>query len=119
MRRFAQFVAFRLVLTSIAAACTSPSTTPSPTVAASSSASTRPHFDLATYQYSLQTKGKIRIGTQEDNPPFSVKNPATGKWDGFDVAYGRAIASAIVGDTDDPYKNIDDVAVTSWSHVRS
>ena len=119
MRGFARVFAFGLVLTFIAAACTSPSTTPSPTVAASSSASTRPHFDLATYQYSLQTKGKIRIGTQEDNPPFSVKNPATGKWDGFDVAYGREIAKAIFGDADDPDKYIEYVPVTSATRIPS
>jgi putative glutamine transport system substrate-binding protein len=119
MRGFSRVFAFGLVLTFIAAACTSTPTTPSPTVAASSSASTRPHFDLATYQYSLQTKGKIRIGTQEDNPPFSVKNPATGKWDGFDVAYGREIAKAIFGDTDDPDKYIEYVPVTSATRIPS
>src|SRR5207253_8582982 len=119
MPGFSRPFALGLVLVFIATACTSGSASPSPTAAASSSASTRPHFDLATYQYSLQTKGKIRIGTQEDNPPFSVKNPATGKWDGFDVAYGREIAKAIFGDTDDPDKYIEYVAVTSATRIPS
>src|SRR5438093_7107478 len=119
MRVLSRAFALGLVLVFIATACTSGSATPSPTAAASSSASTRPHFDLATYQYSLQTKGKIRIGTQEDNPPFSVKNPATGKWDGFDVAYGREIAKAIFGDTDDPDKYIEYVPVTSATRIPS
>jgi len=119
MRGFTRAFALGLVLAFIAAACTTGSTTPSPTVAPSASTSTRPHFDLATYQYSLQTKGRIRIGTQEDNPPFSVKNPATGKWDGFDVAYGREIAKAIFGETDDPDKNIEYVPVTSATRIPS
>ena len=119
MRGFTRAFALGLVLAFIATACISGSTTPSPTVAASASTSTRPKFDLATYQYSLQTKGRIRIGTQEDNPPFSVKNPATGKWDGFDVAYGREIAKAIFGESDDPDKNIEYVAVTSATRIPS
>jgi len=119
MRGFTRAFALGFVLAFIATACTSGSTTPSPTVAASASTSTRPKFDLATYQYSLQTKGRIRIGTQEDNPPFSVKNPATGKWDGFDVAYGREIAKAIFGESDDPDKNIEYVAVTSATRIPS
>jgi ABC-type amino acid transport substrate-binding protein len=70
--------------------------------------------------YNLQTtKRKIRIGTQEDNTPFSVKTPATGKWDGFDVAIGREIAKAIFGPSDDPDKNIEWVPVTSQTRIPS
>jgi putative glutamine transport system substrate-binding protein len=120
MRGFTRAFALGLVLTFIAGACTGGSTTPSssPTVAASAT-SDRPRLELSTYQYSLQTKGKIRIGTQEDNTPFSVKNPATGKWDGFDVAYGREIAKAIFGSSDDPDKYIEYVPVTSATRIPS
>jgi len=118
MRGFTRALALGLVLAFIATACAGGTTTPSPTVAASAS-STRPKFDLATYQYALQTKGKVRIGTQEDNTPFSVKNPATGKWDGFDVAVGRELAKAIFGETDDPDKFIEYVAVTSATRIPS
>jgi aspartate/glutamate/glutamine transport system substrate-binding protein len=120
MRGLTRTFALGLVLAFIATACTSGGTaTPSATPAASASTSTRPKFDLATYQYSLQVKGKIRIGTQEDNTPFSVKNPATGKWDGFDVAYGREIAKAIFGESDDPDKFIEWVPVTSATRIPS
>jgi putative glutamine transport system substrate-binding protein len=120
MRGFTRAFSLGLVLTFIAAACTGGSTTPSPTVAASASAtSDRPKLELSTYQYALQTKGKIRIGTQEDNTPFSVKNPATGKWEGFDVAYGREIAKAIFGTADDPDKYIEYVPVTSATRIPS
>lgn len=121
MRGFTRAFALGLALTFIATACSGGTASPSPTVGASASTSisTRPKFDLATYQYSLQTKGKIRIGTQEDNTPFSVKNPATGKWEGFDVAYGREIAKAIFGESDDPDKYIEYVPVTSATRIPS
>jgi ABC-type amino acid transport substrate-binding protein len=112
--------ALGLVLTFVATACSGGTTTPSPTSGASASAtSDRPKLELSTYQYALQVKGKIRIGTQEDNTPFSVKNPATGKWDGFDVAYGREIAKAIFGESADPDKYIEYVAVTSATRIPS
>jgi len=119
MRGFTRSFALGLVLTFIGTACTAVSTaSPSPTVAASAT-SDRPKLELSTYQYALQTKGKIRIGTQEDNTPFSVKNPATGKWDGFDVAYGREIAKSIFGSSDDPDKYIEYVPVTSATRIPS
>jgi ABC-type amino acid transport substrate-binding protein len=118
MRGLTRTFALGLVLAFIATACTGGGTaTPSATAAATASTSTRPKFELSTYQYSLQTKGKIRIGTQEDNTPFSVKNPATSKWDGFDVAYGREIAKAIFGESDDPDKFIEWVPVTSATRI--
>jgi putative glutamine transport system substrate-binding protein len=118
MRGLTRTFALGLVLAFIATACTGGGTaTPSGTAAATASTSTRPKFELSTYQYSLQTKGKIRIGTQEDNTPFSVKNPATGKWDGFDVAYGREIAKGIFGESDDPDKFIEWVPVTSATRI--
>ena len=118
MRGLTRTFALGLVLAFIATACTGGGTaTPSATAAATASTSTRPRFELSTYQYSLQTKGKIRIGTQEDNTPFSVKNPATGKWDGFDVAYGREIAKGIFGESDDPDKFIEWVPVTSATRI--
>ncbi len=89
-------------------------------VAASPTAtSSRPRFELASYMYSMQTKGKLRVGTQEDNPPFSVKNPATGKWEGFDVDFGRELARGIFGPQDDIDKVIEWVPVTSATRIPS
>jgi putative glutamine transport system substrate-binding protein len=116
MRGITRVLGLGLALTFIAAACTGGTATPSPTVAASAS-SDRPKFDLATYQYALQVKGKIRIASQEQNPPFSVKNPATGKWDGFDVAVGRELAKSIFGSTEDPDKFIEWVPVESATRI--
>src|SRR5712691_4271507 len=87
-------------------------------VAASPTAtSSRPKFELASYMYGVQTKGKLRIGTQEDNPPFSVKNPATSRWEGFDVDFGRELAQAIFGAQDDIDKVIEWVPVTSATRI--
>jgi len=119
MRGITRALALGLVLAFVATACgTGGTTTPSPT-AATSQAATKPRLDLATYQYALQTKGKIRIGTQEDNTPFSVKTPATGKWDGFDVAIGREIAKAIFGEGEDVEKFIEWVPVVSATRIPS
>ncbi len=82
------------------AACTPTDTTrptSAPTPTGTTAPSVSPHFELATYQYALQVKGKIRIATQEDNPPFSEKNANTGVWSGFDVDLARALAQAIWG----------------------
>ena len=40
-------------------------------------------------------EGKLRIGTQEDNPPFSAKDPATNTWKGFDVDFPRNLAKSV------------------------
>ncbi len=113
----------RIIATAIAVifaatACGGASTAPSATPAASATAS-KPKFELSTYMYAVQTKGKLRIGTQEDNFPFSVKSPATGKWEGFDVDMGRELAKAIFGASGDPDANIEYVAVTSATRIPS
>jgi ABC-type amino acid transport substrate-binding protein len=117
MRGITRALAVGLVLAFVATACSAPATTPSPTGAATQAATTKPRHELSTYQYSIQSKGKIRIGTQEDNTPFSVKTPATGKWDGFDVAIGREIAKAIFGEGEDVEKYIEWVPVVSATRI--
>jgi ABC-type amino acid transport substrate-binding protein len=92
---------------------------PSAAPKASATAAAKPQFELASYMYSLQTKGKLRVGTREDNIPFGVKNPQTGKFEGFDVDVVREFAKAIFGkDADaDPDKFIDFVAVVSATRI--
>lgn len=90
---------------------TAATATPGATAAAA------PKFEIQTFMYALQVKGKIRIGTQEDNPPFSVKSPATTKWEGFDVDVGRELAKGIFGATEDPDKFIEYVPVTSQTRI--
>ena len=122
MRGIGRTLATTLAVLFVAAACggaaTPPAATGTGTPAASATAA-RPKFELSHYAYSLQTKGKIRIGTQEDNTPFSVKNPATSKWEGFDVDVARELAKAIWGTTEDPDTHIEWVAVTSATRIPS
>jgi len=95
------------------------STTASPSAAASATAAAKPKFELASYQYSIQTKGKLKVGTREDNIPFGLKNPATGKFEGFDVDVVREFAIAIFGAEAkaDPDKFIEFVPVVSATRI--
>src|SRR5256884_3678934 len=83
------------------------------------SAVAKPKFEIQTFMYSIQVKGKLRVGTQEDNPPFSVKNPTNSKWEGFDTDIGREIAKAIFGTQGDPDSFIEWVPVTSATRIPS
>jgi len=79
--------------------------------------STRPKLELSSYAYGIQTKGKLRVGTREDNVPFGVKNVATSKFEGFDVDFAREIAKAIFGDEPDIDKFIEYVPVVSATRI--
>jgi glutamate transport system substrate-binding protein len=43
----------------------------------------------------LRDRGTIMIGTKFDQPMFGLKNPATGKPEGFDVEIGKLIAAKL------------------------
>ena len=79
--------------------------TPSPEPSPTPSPSTRPRLELSTYQYALQTKGKIRVAVEDDDPPMS-KRTATGSYEGFEADLAREIAKAIWGQKDDPEAHI-------------
>ena len=92
----------------------------SPTAAApSATAAAKPSFELASQMYAIQSKGKLRAGTREDNVPFGVKNAQTNKYEGFDVDVVREFAKAIFGkDADaDPDKFIEWVPVVSATRI--
>jgi glutamate transport system substrate-binding protein len=84
-----------------------PSATPSPTPTLA-----RPRFELATYMYALQTKGKIRIGALDNVAPLSSRDPS-GRYSGFEPDLGRELAKAIFG----PRQDID--TVIEWISVDS
>ena len=94
--------------------------TPSPTPTATATpvpTTTRPRFELATYQYALQTKGKIRIGIRDSAVPPLATRTAAGKVDGFEADIGREIARAIWGPADDPDTHIDWISVDDSTRV--
>jgi ABC-type amino acid transport substrate-binding protein len=87
------------------------------TPGAAGATSTRPKLELSSYAYGIQTKGKLRVGTREDNVPFGVKNPATGKFEGFDVDIARELAKSIFGDESDIDKFIEYLPVASATRI--
>ncbi|MEK6620305.1 MAG: transporter substrate-binding domain-containing protein, partial [Chloroflexota bacterium] len=106
----------------VAGACgggAAPSGQASPTAAATATAAAKPKFELASYQYAIQTKGKIRVATREDNIPFGLKNPATTKFEGFDIDVVREFAKAIFGKEAeaDPDKFIEFIPVVSATRI--
>ena len=91
--------------------------TPAASSAATGATSTKPKLELASYAYAIQTKGKLRVGTREDNVPFGVKNVATSKFEGFDVDIAREIAKEIFGNESDIDKFIEYVPVVSATRI--
>src|SRR5439155_23864 len=118
MRGIAGKLSIVLAVVFVAAACGGATTTSTPTTTASALATT-PTFEPMSYMSKLQTNGKIRVGTQEDNTPFSVKNPITSKWEGFDVDVARELAKAIFGSAADPDAFIEYVPVVSATRIPS
>ena len=87
------------------------------TPAATGATSLRPKLELSSYAYGIQTKGKLRVGTREDNVPFGLKNISTSKFEGFDVDIAREIAKAIFGTEGDIDKFIEYVPVVSATRI--
>lgn len=88
-----------------------------PPAAATPTEEPRPSFEAGSYMATIVSNGKLRIGTQEDNPPFSIKDPLTNSWEGFDVDFGREVAKALFGDDADLDTVIEWVPVTSATRI--
>jgi glutamate transport system substrate-binding protein len=63
-----------------------------------------PKFDAGTTMATLQSKGKLVVGTKFDQPLFGLKNPVSGEVEGFDVEMAKIVAAAIFGGTPDEAK---------------
>jgi len=97
-------VAAALLAASLLASCQPESVTPSPSPTVSATPS-RPRFELSTYPYTLQTRGKIRVAIRSGVAPMSdapVSGNTIGKAQGFEPDLAREIAKAIFGTSDDP-----------------
>src|SRR2546428_573173 len=91
-----------------------PSTrSPTPSAPATSA---RPKFELATFMYALQTKGKIRIAVLDKAIPFAVHD-SSGLRTGFEVDLGRELAKAIFGPRQDPDSVIEWIPVERTTAV--
>lgn len=97
--------------------CNPLTTQPSPTPSASATAS-RPHFELSTFQYGLQTKGKIRVAVRDGNTfaPLS-SGSVQGKMEGLEADLARELARAIWGGADDPDSHIVWISVDTSTRV--
>lgn len=94
--------------------------TPSPSAAPTATASptpSRPRFELATYQYGLQTKGKIRVAIQAGVPPLTLPRTGTEAPAGFEPDLARRLATAIFGSSDDPDTHIEWIAVDGGTRL--
>src|SRR5687768_104827 len=73
-----------------------------------------PEFAAGTTMKTLQDKGKIVVGTKFDQPLFGLKDPVSGKVQGFDVEMAKLVAQAIFGgDLDDVESKIEFVETVS------
>jgi len=73
----------------------------SPTVAGDDTGTTvaKPVFPAGSTMAALQTKAKVRVGIKYDQPGFGQRNPATQKFEGFDVEVAKLIVADILGVT--------------------
>lgn len=94
---------------------TQPSPSPSPSASPTRS---RPRFELSTYQYALQTRGKIRVAVRDGNTfaPLS-SGSVQGKVEGFEADLARELARAIWGTSDDPDSHIQWISVDNSTAV--
>jgi polar amino acid transport system substrate-binding protein len=93
----------------VLAGCVPSQVAPTPTPTARPTTA-RPRFELASYMYALQTKGKIRIATLDDDVPFSFREPS-GSYSGFEADLGRELAKAIFGPVPDANSVIEWISV--------
>jgi ABC-type amino acid transport substrate-binding protein len=111
----------RLVMPFLAAtlvtSCIGPDTVqPSPSATPTTSAGPiRPRLELSTYQYALQTKGKIKVGVRDNSAPYSTR--ATGSYAGLEPDIARELARAIWGTNDDPNTHIEWVSIDSSTRI--
>ncbi len=83
--------ALSAVLLAMLAACSSGASTSSSS--ADPTVNKDVTFAAGSTMAALHEKGTIRIGTKFDQPLFGLKNPTTGKPQGFDVEIGKIIAA--------------------------
>ena len=111
----ARYRAALALLAIVIAACTAQPSQETPTPTARPT-SVRPKFELATYMYALQTKGKIRIAVLDKAIPFAVHD-SSGLRTGFEVDLARELAKAIFGPQQDPDTVIEWISVDSTTAV--
>jgi glutamate transport system substrate-binding protein len=106
MRSKVRFAAFFIALTVVGLGCSSSKKTAAVTVKP-------PTFEAGSTMATIQQKGKLTVGTKFDQPLFGLKDPTTGKIDGFDADMAREVAKAIFGSSGDIDSKINFVETVS------
>ena len=100
--RFGRLALSLVAVTLIAVGCgddDDTTTTPSATnpAVATTAAAGPPTFAAGTTMATIQSRGKLVVGTKFDQPLFGLKNPTNNQVEGFDVEVAKIIARAIFG----------------------
>jgi glutamate transport system substrate-binding protein len=80
---------------------------------AAPSAAKPPVLAAGTTMAAIQQRGKLIVGTKFDQPLFGLKDPTTGKIEGFDADIAREVAKAIFGNVSDIDSTINFVEAVS------
>jgi glutamate transport system substrate-binding protein len=97
-RRAWPFVPVLLALALVAAGCGDDDTEETTnTTAGGGTVTSRPSFAAGTTMANLQSRGKIVIGTKFNQLGSGLKNPTTGKLEGFDIEIGKLMAIGLFG----------------------
>jgi glutamate transport system substrate-binding protein len=110
MRSRVSFIAFAIALTLVGLGC---GKSTGSKAAATTTTVPAPTFAAGTTMATIQQRGKLTVGTKFDQPLFGLKDPTTGKIDGFDADMAREVAKAIFGTTGDIDSKINFVETVS------
>ncbi len=91
------FFSVVVALSLVAAACGSDDGETSSNTTGGGTATTMPSFAAGTTMANIQAKGKVVVGVKFDQLGSGLKNPITGKVEGFDIEIAKLIAVAIFG----------------------
>jgi glutamate transport system substrate-binding protein len=100
VRRTWRLAAGLLAVGLLAAACGGDDSADDASSVSTTASSTTAPFPAGSTMATLQSEGKITIGTKFDQPLFGLKNPTTNKVEGFDTEIGRLIARQLFGTED-------------------
>ena len=101
MKKYARFLLAMLALLAMAALITAcgddddDDTTPGGATTAATKPAEAPTFAADSTMGKIVAKGKLTVGVKFDQPGFGLKDPVTGKVDGFDVQMAKEIGHAL------------------------
>ncbi|HNM77430.1 MAG TPA: glutamate ABC transporter substrate-binding protein [Tepidiformaceae bacterium] len=101
MKKYARFLLAMIALLAMAALITAcgddddDDTTPGGATTAATKPAEAPTFAADSTMGKIVAKGKLTVGVKFDQPGFGLKDPVTGKVDGFDVQMAKEIGHAL------------------------